>query len=165
MVTLATADECIFEVSFLKSPVSYDLAPISLQLWKLAEKGSPSQQIRVFLRCDGTSIGNNHVWVLSSREYVECYLVRSRMLEYFPHVKWLIIWKKHYFTGWKSKKGPLRMHRKQQACLEKTAGLFTLPAKISQSFKGINNVVSEWIDSSLYSGLQMLFCFCMQSFR
>lgn len=62
-------------------------------------------ELRVLLRCDGTSVGNNHVWVLSSREYVECSLDRSRMLEYFPHVKWLTIWKTHYFTGWKSRRG------------------------------------------------------------
>lgn len=28
VVILATSDDCIFEVAFLKSPVSYDLAPL-----------------------------------------------------------------------------------------------------------------------------------------
>lgn len=92
---------------------------------------------------------------------MECNLDRSRMLEYFPHVKQLIIWKKHYFVGWKSKKGPLRVQRKQQACLEMAAGLFMLPTKISQPFREINNGVSEWIDSSLYNGFQTLLSFCM----
>lgn len=81
------------------------------------------------------------------------------MLEYFPYVNWLIIWKKHYFTGWKSKKRPLHLQRKQQACLEKTTGLFMLPAKIRQSLRGINKLVSEQIDSCLYNCLQILYLF------
>lgn len=53
------------------------------------------------------------------------------------------------------------MERKQQACLEKTAGLFMLPARISQSFRGIDDVVFEWIGSSL----QLLFPSYMPSPR
>lgn len=38
---------------------------------------------------------------------------------------------------------------------------FMLPARISQSFRGIDDVVFEWIDSSL----QFLFSSCMPSSR
>lgn len=43
--------------------------------------------------------------MLSSQEYMECCLDRSRMLEYFPHVKWLIIWKKTLFYWLEVKEG------------------------------------------------------------
>lgn len=105
-------------------------------------------------------------WVLSRKEYLECYLDKFRVLENFPHVKCPFIWKKYYFAVWKSKKGPLHLQRKQQACLENTGGLLVLPAKIRQSFREINSlniwVGLHWDDSSLYSCLRILFSLCMQ---
>lgn len=88
-------------------------------------------------------------WVLSRKEYLECYLDKFRVLENFPHVKCPFIWKKYYFTVWKSKKGPLHLQRKQQACLENTGGLLVLPAKIRQSFREINSLISEWVSTEM----------------